>query len=382
LLFLLPQSPSTAIAQTTQSDSLEEAKRLNDEAIKLHNAGRYKEAIPLAERALAIYEKAFGADHPDVAQSLNNLTVLYQAKGDYAKAVEVQIRANESDERDLIRNLVSGSERQKLAYLNQHSYRVDVTLSLHLQAVPRNTDARRAALAILLRRKGRALDAMTDAIANLRRRAAVEDQTLLDQLALARSLHSNLINRGAGAEGFEPYRAQLKALEDRQEQIENSISRRSADFRAQLLPVTLADVQGAMPSEAALVEFAAYRPYDAKAQKYGASRYVAYILTRQGELAHVEIGEAATIDKLIADWRKMLRERTSDIKREVKPLTRQLDEQVMRPVRALVGKTRRLLLSPDGALNLIPFDALVDENNRYLVETYSLSYLTSGRDLL
>ena len=33
-------------------------------------------------------------------------------------------------------------------------------------------------------------------------------------------------------------------------------------------------------------------------------------------------------------------------------------------------------------MNLIPFEALVDEQGRYLVERYSISYLTAGRDLL
>src|SRR5262249_34973028 len=37
---------------------------------------------------------------------------------------------------------------------------------------------------------------------------------------------------------------------------------------------------------------------------------------------------------------------------------------------------------PDGALNLIPFAALVDEHEHYLVERYTITYLTSGRDLL
>jgi CHAT domain-containing protein len=54
----------------------------------------------------------------------------------------------------------------------------------------------------------------------------------------------------------------------------------------------------------------------------------------------------------------------------------------MQPVRAHLGATRRVLLSPDGALNLIPFAALVDERSRYLVERYEFSYLTGGRDLL
>jgi CHAT domain-containing protein len=51
-------------------------------------------------------------------------------------------------------------------------------------------------------------------------------------------------------------------------------------------------------------------------------------------------------------------------------------------VRALLGETRQLLISPDGELNLIPFAALVDERGRYLLERYSFTYLTSGRDLL
>jgi CHAT domain-containing protein len=40
------------------------------------------------------------------------------------------------------------------------------------------------------------------------------------------------------------------------------------------------------------------------------------------------------------------------------------------------------MIAPEGMLNLIPFAALVDEDNRYLVENYVFTYLTSGRDLL
>ena len=43
---------------------------------------------------------------------------------------------------------------------------------------------------------------------------------------------------------------------------------------------------------------------------------------------------------------------------------------------------RHLLISPDAALNLVPFAALLDPTGRYLLETREISYLTSGRDLL
>jgi CHAT domain-containing protein len=40
------------------------------------------------------------------------------------------------------------------------------------------------------------------------------------------------------------------------------------------------------------------------------------------------------------------------------------------------------LIAPDAQLHLIPFAALVDENNRYLIERYQITYLNSGRDLI
>jgi len=54
----------------------------------------------------------------------------------------------------------------------------------------------------------------------------------------------------------------------------------------------------------------------------------------------------------------------------------------MHPIRALLGDVTRLLISPDGDLNLIPFEVLRDEQDRYAVERYSITYVTSGRDLL
>jgi len=72
---------------------LDETKRLNQQFGQLYNQGRYQEAIPIAKRALAIHEKALGPEHPAVAQSLNNLALLYYSLGDYAKAEPLYKRA-------------------------------------------------------------------------------------------------------------------------------------------------------------------------------------------------------------------------------------------------------------------------------------------------
>ena len=59
-------------------DSPQTAVRTSWLATLYQEQGRYADAEPLFKRALAIREKALGPDHPDVAQSLNNLAVLYQ----------------------------------------------------------------------------------------------------------------------------------------------------------------------------------------------------------------------------------------------------------------------------------------------------------------
>ena len=59
----------------------------------LPSQGQYAKAEPLYERALAIWEKALGPEHPDVATSLNNLAVLYDDQGQYAKAEPLYQRA-------------------------------------------------------------------------------------------------------------------------------------------------------------------------------------------------------------------------------------------------------------------------------------------------
>jgi CHAT domain-containing protein/lipopolysaccharide biosynthesis regulator YciM len=357
-----------------------------DNLAQLYQAqGAYAKAEPLSARALTVYERSVGTEHRFLATSLNTLADVYASTGRVADAVRTQARANQVRERELALNLTSGSEQRKLQYLNLTAAELDRTLSLQTRLAPADPAARRMALEVVLRRKGRALDAMTDAVETLRRHASGEDQVLLEQLGKARQQLSQLSLAGPGAAGAEAHRAALSALERQVEELEGRVSGRSIEFRAVLQPVTLASVQRAIPRGAVLVEFAAYRPFDPSAARslrdgrYAPPRYVAYLMSDGGDPRWVDLGDTASIDAAVARLRTAL---ADPKRRDVRRLARALDERVFRPVRAAVGTARHLLVAPDGALNLVPFGALVDERGRYLVESYELTYLTSGRDLL
>jgi tetratricopeptide (TPR) repeat protein len=70
-------------AQTADENDLE---ALNQEVAKLFEAGKYQDAIVLAERALEIVTRERGPEDRDTATLLDSLAILYQAIGDYAKA--------------------------------------------------------------------------------------------------------------------------------------------------------------------------------------------------------------------------------------------------------------------------------------------------------
>jgi CHAT domain-containing protein/tetratricopeptide (TPR) repeat protein len=344
---------------------------------------RFNEEEPLYRRAIEIAEKAHGRDHPSVGIYIANLATVYWGRGDTTRALETLTRLAELRERNLALLLSTGSEEQKRLYMETLANETEGILSFHTRAAPSDAAAAELALTTLLRRKGRVLDVVSDQTSALRRRLDPRDRALLDQLSAARGALARLVLGGGATGGDEERRAERVRLEAEVGRLEAEVSNRSAEFRTQSRAVTLGEVRAAVPEGAALVEVALFRPYDPRAkarkERFGSARYVAYVLKRKGAPAWVDLGEAAVVDREVEAWRRALANPSST---DAKERARAVDELVMRPVRRLLGKMRRIFLSPDGALNLVPFGALVDERHRFLIEDYSITYLTSGRDLL
>jgi CHAT domain-containing protein/lipopolysaccharide biosynthesis regulator YciM len=339
--------------------------------------GNLTKAESLYQRVIAYYEKRSGAQSGVPAGLLDSYAWLCLAKGDVTQATALLTRSNELTELNISLNLAAGSERQKQLFLATFAEHINSIVTLHVQHAPDAAQAARMAVTTILRNKGRTLDVMADSFGALRRRLNPQDRVLLDQLGEIRSQLSTLILRGPSAGALAQYQAEIKRLEEEVEKLEAEITTRSARIQKSGSSVSLAEIQAALPPDAKLVEFAVYRPESKDAAS--PPRYVAYVIGAQGDPAWVELGEAPEINQLVAALRDALR---NSQRADVKAAARALDEKVMRPVRKLLGTARVVLLSPDGALNLVPFAALVDEQQHYLVEQYTFSYLTSGRDLL
>lgn len=345
--------------------------------------GDYIRGESVLLRALANQENLFGPNHITVVQSLEPLIHLYAAKGDLARAVSLGWRANAIIERNLKINLAASSESQKLNYLTTLASNANSLISLHAHDAPANQGALKLALSVLLQNKGRALEDSAYSVEALRFNANGADQALFDRLFEVQSRLATFMFRLPGKLNGAAYQNEIKKLEEQAEKLQTELSTRSLEYRVQSQPVTLEAVQAAIPTDATLIEFAVYHPFNqnlAIAQNPPQEpRYIAYAFRRNSEIQWLDLGEAKSLDKAIDTLRRSL----NDPKQKgIEAHARAVDEMVMRPLRPLLGDSTRVLISADGNLNLIPFEALMDEKGKFLIERYSFTYLSSGRDLL
>jgi CHAT domain-containing protein len=272
-----------------------------------------------------------------------------------------------------------GSESTKLKYFATLKQNTDKIVERNLKD-PEFTDL---ALQTILRRKGRVLDALSNQISNVRRRLGVKDRAILDRLSTARTqlatmLLSNDIEPDVRKKNENQLLAEIKLLEA-------DLSAANASFPEDEKKLTIQQIQMALPSDSALVELYSYWPEsrsESKERNNSVGRaYVAYVLTKERKPTRVQLPDAETIDDLVELFRMQLFDETIAI-REIKETARELEERILRPIRREANGKRKLFLSPDGILNLLPFAALMDEHEQYIIENYTLTYLSSGRDLM
>jgi CHAT domain-containing protein/tetratricopeptide (TPR) repeat protein len=74
------------LAGGARSQEQDELARLRTEVSRLHGQGKYADAVPVAERYLALARQKHGEEHSEVATALGWLGLVYQAQGRYAEA--------------------------------------------------------------------------------------------------------------------------------------------------------------------------------------------------------------------------------------------------------------------------------------------------------
>ncbi|HEY1554832.1 MAG TPA: CHAT domain-containing protein [Kofleriaceae bacterium] len=342
--------------------------------------GHYKHAEELYVAEMAELDREFGKGAILVARLHLGLVAIYVAAHELDKAQRVLAEDLDIAERELATVLGTGTEADHLSYFARQR-ELDTAISFDVDVAPRSAAATRLALTTVLRRKGRVLDATAANLATLRGKLSPADRKLLDELADARGRLAKLAV--AGPSGAQDYAKDVAALSDRIRELEVALGRASAAYKVATQVVDLAAVQAKLPRDTRLVELVDYEPRDWHAPAVPkpaplARRYAAYVLASHGDPVLVDLGPTPPIDDALAKFRKALGDPDND---RVAELAGALYALAFRPLVPALGGAKQVLIAPDGALNLVPFAALHD-GKHYLVEDYTFTYLTSGRDVL
>jgi CHAT domain-containing protein/tetratricopeptide (TPR) repeat protein len=395
--------------------------------LTLAAAGEYDSAEQQMGQALRIAEEVHGPNHPDVAAFLDAFGDFYVGRKNYQAAESLYARSLDIQNRFSADVLEIGSETFKTASMATASDPIPRLLAFQALAAQQLPAARALAFEAVASRKGRVVEhvrnwrqqlednrspavqrevgewhALLECRASLT--VALGYRDLKPGLAGTCSLHgtdlegryerllSDLRSRWTADVGAKTVEA-IGVLQERADRLEASLNRETAGMPGQASPPRVDALRRQLSDEDALVEFVAYDEATGSGGGSASKHYGAFVLTRS-VLAWTDLGPARPIDTSISDLLAAARDWSVSIanhenvtahvaEQTAHDALRDLSSRVWRPIRAGLDaepRIRRLRIAPDGALNLVPFDALSE--GRDLIERFEITYVPAGRDLL
>ena len=420
-------------------DVLGAADGLSQLGVESREQGDYAAARLLTGWALLFEERVLGPDHPKLARDLAEQALEMYLSGDSIGAVDPALRAERLAQEQLRLTAQALTEREALKYAATRPTCADLLMTLAAISPEAGFAAHVWDAAI----HGRAL--VLDELANRHRAALLSDTPELallnDSLAAARGGLARLTLNGAGPNG--DYVASLDSARAECQRLERSLALGSRLFRAAYdrEQAGFDAISEALGEGDAIVATVRYRhlrrvwhpadprsrsttrtaqasepagriAVDAGAEGSGATagaspaagdrahrdlpgyatldtseRYVAFVLTRgSAEPIVAPLGDAGEIDALATRWREragaaaesgnLADEAACELAGDG------LRAAVWDPIAPMLSGARRVFLVPDGALQLVNFEALPLDGSRYLVDLdVLLQSLSSERDL-
>lgn len=365
------------------SEQLSVAISLNGLAATYADINEPNRALPLYQRALAIIENTLGSEYALTASCRYNLAIFHGRQHQSNDALELFRRGLDTTNRVIAKTFSTLTEQQKLDFVKKQEWGYFGLLSLIQAQLPNDEAAVQAGLDAVLSRKGIVFDAQARQQEAIAASLDPETRKLWDELAHQRASYAKLLQNKPDKMTPEDYQSRLKALQDDIAKLEGQIAGKSAlvaqEFKQR--SVTSKEVAQSLGRDAVLAEFVKTQDYDWDKGKWSDNwRYLAFILKGDGSVKLVDLGDAGELEKSVQPAITALSEIGGSADKQ-QVASQQLYRLLWQPLASAIGASGKVIVSPDGMLNLVPFAALADQQGRYLIEDRQLSYVTCGRDL-
>jgi CHAT domain-containing protein/tetratricopeptide (TPR) repeat protein len=336
--------------------------------------------------AAAIRTDTLGPAHPETARARLALAeVRWQLRdaGALSDAIASE-RVLREHARLVLRSL---PERRALGLVAHRPSAVDLTLTI--AAAISTSGAVEAAWDAVIRARAMVLDEIAARHADVLRANGGNFARLARELSNARALLAHLSMQGPG-EDATGYRKRLEAAARHKEDAERRLAEASASFRSEraVSGAGFDEVARALPAGSALV---AYVRFDRRMQSGTTPSYAALVLGHgAGGPRLVALGPASEVEGLVAAWRSEAAVRppaaigaAARAEERYRRAATALAAKVWEPVAPFVAGAERVLVVPDGDLQLVNPGSLPDRGGGYLIERNPLLLtLSAERDIL
>ena len=358
-------------------------------ATALHNLGALyskmgddAKAEPLYRQGLEIRQKVLGDRHPDTAHSINRLAGLQWAFGQAEAAVPLAERALGIQLRHLDATAAIQTEQQQFLMSRDVGRHMSSLLTVTGTDPQWTSMVYRDVLAwkglITARQQGVRLSLKGDPLFAEFRRVTQQ----LSTVSLGPPLPPS------DPQSIEPWKArepelrrnwesQKATLEGEHERLEKELAVKSVAFRQSLeqrrvQPDDMVATLKALDRPTALVDVLEYGYYGRKDKGENRERrIVAFVVRGDQPVARVELGSAGAIAEQVNQWREIILR-----KADGQQFGEELRKRVWLPLEPHLHGIETVLVSIDGVLGLLPFEALPGKiDGTLLIEDYRLAYV-------
>ena len=343
-----------------------------------YNMGDYPKAIEFLTKALNIREKSLGKDHPDTANSYNNIGFAYNKIGDYNKSYNYSKEAYYIFKLNRDKNFEILSNEQKKRFLEANRWYLPhlLTNGYSYQQTAKDKEAvSQEIYEIFINDKGILLDD-ENTIAMLKNISKDKDLTSkIDSLDYLKRAYAKLAGTMPKPEETKNYQDKLKALGEDIEKAEIEIAKISPKFKQELgiKDLKLSDLTSLLKPNELFVDIG----------YYGKNYYI-FSVDKSGEVKFVKLNDKdsdrvnKTIKEFRADIDKIINATDANSSKALKEL---YNIVITNGIGDRIDKFNSLIISTDGALRLLPFEALMD-GDKYLIENKRMRYTPSAKEFI
>jgi len=334
--------------------------------------GKIDKAIFYYNKSLELEKKIFGEQYKGLAMTYNDLALLYFSQRDNQKAYEYVKKTFEIFDINMNRNFTLLDSKQRKNYIKEEGYKFINLLYLANLSGHKNYFI----INSWLKYKGTLFE-YQNILSMLENNSKIDSKTKqnIKELKKLTRILDDLDNINIESKN---YVKEKLNIEEQIHNIEVNLSKQNQIFkeRLDLQKIEYSNISSKLNPNQLYIDFV-------KTDE----KYYLFTLDNRDNISFEEVTKSIEqdINKSIKINQRIANNiKNSSLIKSLKSDTQQILSNLYDNLikgRIKDKKITELIISPDGLLNFLPFEALY-HNGRYLIEDYKISYISSGREFV